>query len=138
MRNAVVSQWMKDVDSMFNQWPAQTWRGDSDFLPKVDVHETEKEYSFHFDLPGMSEKDLEIRMSGRELHVMGERHEYLESKDKKVHRSERSFGQFERTFLLPEDANAEAIDAKFKDGVLEIKITKVEAAQPKLIPIKVQ
>lgn len=139
MRNAFMTNWMQDVDDMFRGFspalkaaPAQgKW-----FSPAVDIQETEKEYFFHFDLPGMSEKDLTVNLTGRELHVTGERKMETEAKDSRRHRSERFFGQFERSFVLPEDVNADKIEANFKDGVLEIRIAKLEAAQPKTIPVR--
>lgn len=141
MRNALMNHWMQEVDDMFrvftpvvraeNPAMARNW-----FSPSVDVSETEKEYLFQFDLPGMTEKELELSVTGRELHVSGERKQDAENKDLKTHRSERFFGRFERTFVLPEEANAEKIEANFKNGVLEIRVPKVEAVQPKTIPIR--
>jgi HSP20 family protein len=138
MRHALMTNWMQEVDDMFRTFSpnlkAQTnkaW-----FSPAVDVKETEKEYLFHFDLPGMNEKDLEIKILGRELHVSGERKSQDATDSSRSHRSERYFGQFERSFVLPEEVNSEKIDAEFRDGVLTIKIPKVEAVQPKTIPIR--
>lgn len=107
------------------------------FAPEVDIEETEKHYLLSFDLPGMSEKDLTLTVTDRQLSVSGERKRETEIKDKKSHRVERSFGHFERTFTLPETVNSEQIEAKFKDGVLEVQIPKVEKAVPKTINIKV-
>ncbi len=139
-RNALMNNWMQEADEMFRNFTplyreAGTRNG---FAPAVDVSETEKEYSFHFDLPGMTDKDLTIRWKGRELHVEGERKAHTENKDLRVHRTERVFGRFERNFVFPEEVNAEKIEANFKDGVLEIKVPKVEKALPKTIPIRTQ
>ncbi len=140
MRNALMTNWLQEVDDLFRgyqpvyktQQTQKNW-----FSPAVDVKETEKEYFFHFDLPGMTEKDLEIKLSGRELYVSGERKSEEKTDETRSHRSERFFGRFERSFVLPEDINSEKVEAKFKDGVLTIQIPKVEAAQPKTIPIRV-
>lgn len=136
MRNALMNNWMQEVDDMFRSFSPQikNWEEKTWFSPAVDVQETEKEYLFHFDLPGMSDKDLNLTVEGRELHVTGERKR--ESTDRKNHRSERFFGKFERSFVLPEEVDADKIEAQFKDGVLEIRVPKVEAAKPKSIPIK--
>jgi HSP20 family protein len=138
MRHALMTNWMQEVDDMFRTFSpnlkpqtSKAW-----FSPAVDVKETEKEYLFHFDLPGMSEKDLEIKILGRELHVSGERKVEDSADTSRNHRSERFFGRFERSFVLPEEVNSEKIDAQFRDGVLTIKIPKVEAVQPKTIPIR--
>lgn len=139
MRHALMTNWMQEVDDMFRTFspslktpaPTKAW-----FSPAVDVKESEAEYLFHFDLPGMNEKDLEIKVLGRELHVSGERKAEESTDSKRSHRSERYFGQFERSFVLPDEVNAEKIDAEFRDGVLTIRIPKVEAVQPKTIPIR--
>lgn len=142
MRNALVTDWMQEVDNMFRTFSpvlqrqvAQRQNEKSWFSPAVDVQETEKEYLFHFDLPGMADKDLTINVTGKELQVSGER--LAESKEGvKAHRTERFFGRFHRSFVLPEEADSEKIEAVFKDGVLEIRVPKAEAAQPKTIPIR--
>ena len=138
MRNALMNNWMQEVDDLFRTFsPApQNWEKRNFFSPSVDVTETEKEYLFHFDLPGMSEKDLNLSFKGRELQVTGERKQEKGLENTRSHRTERFFGKFERSFLLPEQVNAEKIEAQFKDGVLEIRVPKVEAAQPKSIPIR--
>lgn len=107
------------------------------FAPQVDIEETEKHYLLSFDLPGLSEKDLTLTVTDRQLAVSGERKRETEIKDRKSHRVERSFGRFERIFTLPETVNCEQIEAKFKDGVLEVQIPKVEKAVPKTVNIKV-
>ncbi len=144
MRNAMMTNWMQEMDDLFRTFsppmrpyanPAadqsKTW-----FSPAVDVRETEKEYWFHFDLPGLTEKELSVQLNGRELTVSGERQFEKASGEIRHHRTERFFGRFERSFVLPEKVNSEKIDAKFKDGVLEIHIPKNEEAQPKAIPVR--
>lgn len=138
MRNAMMTQWMQEVDDMFRNFSPVTrepapknW-----FSPAIDVLETEKEYLFHFDLPGMTEKEVELNLTGRELQVSGERKQAGEAKDFRTHRSERFFGRFEKKFVLPEDVNAEKTEANFKNGVLEIRVPKIETAPPKTIPIR--
>jgi HSP20 family protein len=137
----MMNHWMQDVDDMFRVFTPVVRTTSPEFArnrfsPSVDVRETEKEYLFQFDLPGMTEKEIELSVTGRELHVSGERKQENENKDWKTHRSERFFGSFERTFVLPEEANAEKTEANFKNGVLEIRVPKVEAVQPKTIPIR--
>lgn len=132
---------MNEIDDLFHSWPEGA-RNDQEtggvaFAPEVDIEETEKHYLLSFDLPGLSEKDLTLTVTDRQLTVSGERKREFESKDKKSHRVERSFGRFERTFTLPETVNSEQIEAKFKDGVLEVQIPKMEKAVPKTVNIKV-
>ncbi|MGZ5278526.1 MAG: Hsp20/alpha crystallin family protein [Pseudobdellovibrionaceae bacterium] len=137
MRHALMTNWMQEVDDMFRTYsptakaePNKAW-----FSPAVDVKETEKEYLFHFDLPGLTDKDIEIKLTGRELYVSGER-KTVGKDDSRSHRNERYFGRFERSFVLPEEVNSDKIDAEFRDGVLTIRIPKIEAVQPKTIPIR--
>ncbi|MEZ0391020.1 MAG: Hsp20/alpha crystallin family protein [Pseudobdellovibrionaceae bacterium] len=140
MRHGLMTNWMQEVDDMFRSFSpasaAANWNDKAWFSPAVDVQETEKEYLFHFDLPGMNEKDLNLTVTGKELHVTGERRKDEESENRRKHRTERFFGQFERSFILPDEVDSSKIDAQFKDGVLEIRVPKVEAVQPKSIPIR--
>jgi HSP20 family protein len=138
MRQAYVTNWFNEMDDLFQNFsPAlKTSVRRNAFSPQVDVQETEKEYLFQFDLPGLSEKELELKVAGRELTVSGER-KIEEATDKtKRHRSERSFGGFERSFVLPEDVNSEKTEAAFQNGVLTVRIPKSESAGPKTIPIR--
>jgi len=144
MRYALMTNIMKDFDDMFRAWPLskdlshRLERENAFFSPAVDVHETEKDYLLQFDLPGMNQKDVTLKVTGRELLVTGERKGQTEQDSKKTYRSERYFGHFERSFLLPEDVEASKIEAHFKDGVLQVKIPKLEKALPQEIPIQIQ
>jgi HSP20 family protein len=126
---------MNEMDQLFNQWsPVEA--GDDYFAPAIDVSETEKEYLFSIDAPGVKEKDINISLTGHQLTIAGERRRESEDKSEKTYRSERFFGRFERSFTLPEEVNTDQIEASFRDGVLEVHVPKVEAAQPKTIAIK--
>lgn len=126
---------MNEMDQLFSQWsPTET--GDDYFAPAIDVRETEKEYLFSVDAPGVKEEDINISVTGHQLAISGERRRESEDKSEKTYRSERFFGRFERSFALPEEVNTDQIEASFRDGVLEVHVPKVEAAQPKTIPIK--
>lgn len=129
---------MNEFDQFFSGNLSDT-EGDNQgkewFAPTMDIHETDKEYLFTFDLPGMKEKDLTIQLDGRVLTVTGER-KRESPVEAKNHRTERSFGRFERRLTLPENINPEAIEAVFKEGVLDVRVAKKEIAQPKKIAIK--
>lgn len=141
MRNALMTDWMQEVDNMFRTFNPVIQRPEGRreerawFSPAVDVKETEKEFLLQFDLPGLTDKDITINVTGRELQVSGERKAGM-TEGSKAHRAERLFGRFQRSFLLPEEANFEKVEAQFRDGVLDIRIAKSEAAQPKAIPIR--
>ncbi len=88
-------------------------------------------------MPGLSKDDVKISYEDGVLTIRGEKKQESESKDKNYHRVERSYGMFERSFRLPSRIEANAIEAKFKDGVLNLRLPKSEEARPKEIPIKI-
>ncbi len=107
--------------------------------PSVDIAETDKDYAIRIEVPGVDEKDIRLELSGDTLTVSGEKKRESEEKDKRWHRIERSYGAFKRVLNLPEDANADKIDAKFKNGVLTITMPRKAIEKPegvKLIDIK--
>lgn len=127
---------MNEMDQLFNQWSPTTESAEDYFAPAIDVSENKKEYLFSVDAPGVKEKDINISVTGHQLSISGERRRESEEKSEKSYRSERFFGRFERSFMLPEEVNTDQIEASFRDGVLEVRVPKVEAAQPKTIAIK--
>lgn len=102
------------------------------YHPACDIEETENHYLMTFDVPGMAKSDIHIEVKDGELHLSGERK--FESKTKTS--SERFFGKFYRTFTLPENVNANAIEAHCENGVLAIAIPKPEAVKPKQVKIE--
>lgn len=109
----------------------------TDWSPQVDITEDEKEYLVKADLPEMKKDEVKVTMENGILSISGERKTDKEEKTKKFHRIERSFGSFERTFMLPDDADEKKIAAEFRDGVLTVHLPKVPAAKPKPIEVKV-
>ena len=104
-------------------------------FPTADVVAGEKECKITAELPGMSEKDLEIVLAGDVLTLKGEKKEEHEEKGENHHVSERRYGSFQRSFALPEDADPEKIEAAFKNGVLTVTLPKrPEAQQPRWRP----
>jgi HSP20 family protein len=97
--------------------------------PAVDVAETDKEYEVTAELPGMDEKDIEVKVSNDVLVIRGEKHAEHEEKKKDYYFSERRYGSFERSFGLPSDVDADKIEAAFKKGVLKITLPKSAEAQ---------
>jgi HSP20 family protein len=109
-----------------------------DWSPLVDITEDDHAYLFKMDLPEMKKDDVTVIIENGVFSISGERKAEKEEKKKKFHRLERFFGRFERTFTVPEDADAAKIAASFKDGVLTVHLPKTPAAKPKPIEIKVQ
>ena len=106
------------------------------WLPLVDITETEKEYQIKAELPEVRKEDVKVTVEGGVLTVSGERRFEKEEKDKKYHRIERGYGSFNRSFGVPEDADHANVSAEFKDGVLTVKLAKSEKALPKAVEVK--
>ncbi len=115
-------------------WSPESWVA----LPAVDFIERENGYEVHADLPGVDEKNVEVKLAGDVLTIKGEKQEEKEEKKPDFHVRERHFGSFERAFRVPEGVDAEKIDASFKKGVLTIMMPKTAEAQKpvKSIPVK--
>ncbi len=109
----------------------------ADWSPQVDIVEDEKEYLIKADLPEMKKDEIKVSVENGVLSVSGERKTEKEEKNKKFHRIERSYGRFERTFMVPEDADGAKVKAEFKDGVLQVHLPKNPVAKPKAIEVKV-
>jgi len=105
--------------------------------PPVDVEETAEGYLFRVDLPGMTQKDVKVSLVGDTLSLRGERKRESQSKQGNVHRTERVFGTFERSFTLPSPVRADQVKASYRDGVLEIHVPKAEEARVREIDVQV-
>jgi HSP20 family protein len=107
-------------------------------MPAVDVIESENAYELTAELPGMDEKNIEVKVVNGNLTIKGEKQEEKEEKKKDYYLHERNFGSFERSFGVPEGVDADKIEASFKKGVLTVTLPKkAEAQKPaKKIEIK--
>ena len=107
------------------------------FVPAVDVYEDDKKVVLKLEVPGIEEKDLDVRVENHRLTVKGERKFEQEEKEENFHRIERRFGSFYRTFTLPSTVDTENVDAKYEAGVLKLELKKKPEAQPKQIKVNV-
>ena len=101
------------------------WRGEVAWggaAPVVDVVEKDKEYEITAELPGLDEKNIEVKLSDDVLTIKGEKKEEKEEKQKDYYLSERRYGSFQRSFRLPDGVDAEKIEARFKNGVLTLSL----------------
>lgn len=105
--------------------------------PSLDVAETNGAVEVRLDVPGVEPKEIDIQLHGNMLTVGGHREEEKEEKEKTYHRVERRLGSFSRSITLPCPVKEEAIEAKYRDGVLTITMPKTEAAKGKKIEVKV-
>ena len=103
----------------------------ADWLPAVDVSEDDNEYLIKADLPEVSKDQVKVSMDDGRLTIQGERKHEEETKKKKYHRIERSYGRYTRSFRIPEDVEPDKIDAQFKAGVLTVHLPKSEAKKHK-------
>ncbi|MEM5371248.1 Hsp20/alpha crystallin family protein [Paraburkholderia azotifigens] len=116
------------------------WRHERSWAstPAVDVSETEKAYEIVAELPGIDEKDIEVKLANGGLTIKGEKREEKEEKKKDYYLHERRFGAFERYFQMPEGVDREKIEASFRKGILTVTLPKTQEAQnaEKKIPVK--
>jgi HSP20 family protein len=103
--------------------------------PPVDIYETNEALVLKAELPGFSKDDIQIELKDNTLVMKGERKRDDEVKEGSFHRTERVYGAFQRSFLLPTTVDQSKVQAVYKDGILELRLPKVEAAQPKRISI---
>lgn len=108
----------------------------SSWMPSVDIKEEEDAYVFLADIPGVDPRDIEVTAEGGALTIKGERKTESEEERKGYKRVERSYGSFYRRFSLPDAADSEHIEAKSKNGVLEIRIPKTEKVKARKITVK--
>jgi len=107
------------------------------FVPAVDIYEDAKRVVLKLEVPGIDQKDLDIRVENNTLTVKGERKFEKEEKQENFHRIERSYGNFYRAFTLPSTVNTENVQASYDAGVLKLELAKKPEAQPKQIKINV-
>jgi HSP20 family protein len=136
----------REVDRLFDDFNGGMWRSpfrrsffdiepfrrsEAAFggAPAVDVIETDKAYEITAELPGMDEKNVEVKFADGVLTIKGEKQEEKEEKKKDYYLSERSFGSFQRAFQVPDGVDADKIDASFKKGVLTVTLPKSAEAQ---------
>jgi HSP20 family protein len=136
----------QEIDRLFEDFGIATWRSPfrSSFfdvdpfrrakaafsgVPAVDVTETENGYKVVAELPGMDEKNIEVKIASGMLTIKGEKQEEKEEEKQDYYVRERSFGSFERTFPVPDGVELDKVDASFKKGVLMVTLPKTAEAQ---------
>ena len=133
----------REINRMFDSFFRGTSQEDSgldaaSWTPAVDVAEQDNAFVVKMELPGVSKDDVKITMQENTLTVRGEKKQEKESKGSSIHRVERSYGAFQRSFTLPSSVKADKIDASYKDGILSVLLPKEEEAKPRLIDVKVK
>jgi len=130
------------LDEAFRGWPVtSTDNGNSlvgQWVPPVDVFEDKDSVRIVAELPGVKAEDVKISLENNVLTVRGEKRQAAEEKADQVHRFERYYGVFERSFTVPSTVDAEHIKASYDLGVLTIRLPKLERAKPRQIEVKVE
>ncbi len=131
------NEWDRMLDEFFTLAPS---RGNAaevcEWVPRVDIREEKDRYVADFELPGLEKNDVEVTLENGVLTVTGERKREETTENDKVYRRERFYGKFSRSLRLPDDVDAERIEAGFKNGVLRVSVTKKDEAKPRTIEIK--
>ncbi len=128
----------REIDNLVSKFwgDLDTWHG-TGWHPRVDVVESDHEFTVHAELPGLNKDDIKVTLEDNVLTIEGERKHEDEQKDKQFFRRERSYGKFKRAFKLGTEVQAEKIAANYKDGILILTLPKSEAAKPRQIEVAV-
>ena len=109
----------------------------AEWTPLVDISEDEKESLIKAELPGLKKEEIQVSLDNGMLTISGERKTEREEKTKKYHRVERAYGRFERSFTLPDKADSTKVNAEFKDGVLQVRLPKLEKTSATAKEVKI-
>ncbi len=125
---------MRDFDRLFEQsgQPANRW------MPRVDVLDQDKDLVIRTEVPGIDPESIDVTVEGGTLTIKGARSFDVEETERNYHRKEIFEGSFERTILLPEGINPEAVTAASKNGILEISIPKRPEVLPRKVAVEIQ
>ena len=114
------------IDRFFNESVARTGGSQYSFVPRVDITENEKSFEIHVAVPGMNKEDFKVDVNDNYLIISGERKFTKEKKENNFHAIETQYGTFSRSFSLPENVDAQKIEARYVNGILELNVPKDE------------
>ena len=132
---SLLNQLQRELERSQNDKSGEVSIATAEWAPAVDIKELADKFVIHADIPGVKPEDIEVSMEAGVLTVKGEKESEAKTEKEGYKRVERTFGSFYRRFSLPDSANGEAINANFKNGVLEIVLPKREAIKPKRINV---
>lgn len=125
------------LDDAFSGWPLQEGTITSAWLPPCDVVEDANGVRIMMEIPGVDPDDVHLSLENNVLTIRGEKRQQQEGDESgRVHRYERSYGAFERTFSLPTTVEADKVEADYDNGVLTVSLPKAERMRPREIPLK--
>lgn len=135
-----IDHFRTEIDRLFDRffdWRPSLFGGeDGQWMPSVDISETSKAVIVKAEVPGMDPKDIQVSINNNILTIQGEKKQEKEEKEENVHRVERSYGSFYRAIQLPAEVDPEKADAKYKNGILKLKLPKTREESVKKIEIK--
>lgn len=132
----IFEEFFKDFNRPSSSLLSETVR--ASLLPKLNISETDNKYFIEAELPGVKQSDLELKLDNNILVIKGKTEESKESKERNYFMRERYYGSFQRSLTLPNNINENDITANFKDGILNIEITKKLENSTKSIEVKAQ
>jgi len=145
-RSLTPNDLLREMDRMFDHFtpPGSAIYDEREFSPASELMEEENHYMLSIDIPGMKKEDIKIEVADGTLVISGERknekrnesNQIQRSEAYNIHRYEKSYGSFKRSFVLPNTINADKVEARYEDGVLELYLPKTEVAQARKIEIK--
>jgi HSP20 family protein len=136
----------REMEDFFNRYSPTTGlpqisnqelMSSGDWSPRVDIAETDKEFSIKAEIPDVNKEDVKVTVENGVLSITGERKQEKEEKGKKFHKIERYYGSFTRSFVLPSNVDDSNIKADYKDGVLRLKIPKTNKNKSNSIKVSV-
>jgi len=125
------------LNRIFNAVPVDPETDGAAYVPAVDLHESDEAYTLVADLPGMTKADIDVRVHDDVVTIKGERKHEEWKQDDGWRRIERSYGNFQRSFRLPDGIDATKVEARFENGVLQVILPKPEQSKPRQIEVKV-
>lgn len=135
----------RELDDIFSRYSplfGRTGRAvarqeDAAWAPAANISETDAEYLIKAELPEVSKDDVKVTVDENVITISGERRKEAEHQDEKLHRVESFYGQFSRSFRLPEDADIGAIQAESRNGMLKVRVPKTPAPKPRTVEVQV-
>jgi HSP20 family protein len=129
-------------DEAFRGWPTMLTEPDGSlvaaWIPPVDVTEEADAVKITIELPGVRPEDVQLSLENNLLTIRGEKRQASQQGADRVHRYERTYGAFERTFTIPSSVDGDHVRATYENGVLTVTLPKVERARPRRINVEVQ
>ncbi len=130
---------LANLDNEFGSMLNSFWNSEDSYLskfnPNVDIEENDNDFMFFAELPGLDKKDVNISVKDNILTISGEKLSKKKINENNYHRTESSYGKFQRCFKLPQNIKQEKIKADFSDGILNITVPKAEEVKPREIVI---